>query len=389
MLFDFLHTPDIKFGKGQFSKIGPIISQYGAKALMVVNKSALEAQSVNETLESLSDFKIKMIPMYVKGEPEIEVIDRGIRIGFEADVVIGIGGGSALDAGKAIAGLIPNGESCRDYMEVIGKGLTITKSSLPYIAVPTTAGTGCEATKNAVISSKQDGYKASIRSPYFIPKVAIIDPLLMTSVPPEVTARCGMDALTQLIEPYTSNNSLLITDNLAELGIALISESIRIAFLDGKNIEARSKMALGALLGGICLTNTGLGAVHGFASPMGAMFSIPHGSICAALLTQTVRMNIQALKERNPENQVLLKYARISELLTGQTHDSLNLAYEDLIDYLHKLSKLLDIPSLGKWPISVEDYPKIVEKAKNASSMTYNPIKLTDNELTDILKSSY
>ncbi|MFW9930640.1 MAG: iron-containing alcohol dehydrogenase [Candidatus Thorarchaeota archaeon] len=389
MKFDFVHTPDIKFGINQFDAIINIIKSFGSNPFFIVNKSVLNlevVQKIIHLIENSIHSDSSSFFFIIKGEPQVEDIDSGVfqAINEKSDVIIAIGGGSALDAGKAIAGLMTNGGSAKDYLEIIGKGSTINKPSVPFIAVPTTSGTGSEVTKNAVIASKQDKYKASIRSPYLIPRVAIIDPLLMLSVPKDITARCGMDALTQLIEAYTSTNSQPITDSLAILGIKTIVRSFKQVYSDGENIFARTDMAFGALLGGICLANAGLGAVHGFASPIGAMFPIPHGTICAALLVPTICSNIKKTSDIN----LLQKYSNIASIFSSKTYDNHKVACNDLIKYLDDLMSYLNMQSLKDFDINNEAIPELIAKAKTSSSMKYNPVNLSKSDLSKILKDS-
>ncbi|MHA2298153.1 MAG: iron-containing alcohol dehydrogenase [Candidatus Hodarchaeales archaeon] len=388
MDFEFLHSPRIIFGLSQFQRIGILVKEFGSNALIVASESALEKTGAKQIIdEEFSNQDIEVTFFQVKGEPEIELVDRGADLGKEsgANVVVGIGGGSAVDAGKAIAGLITNGGSTLDYMEVIGKGKKIGRPTLPYIAVPTTAGTGSEVTKNAVISARKEGFKASIRSLYLVPSLVVIDPELMVTIPQEVTARCGMDTLTQLIESYTSRNANPLTDSLAELGIKFAAKSIRVTYSTGTDIDARESMALASLLSGLCLANAGLGAVHGFASPIGAIYPIPHGSVCAALLPPTVEMNMRELKKL-PDHLSLEKYARIGELLTGRTFTEADEACKATTEYLYDLSTFLKIARLSSFGIEAENFPEIIEKAKKASSMKYNPIKLSTGALQDILE---
>jgi alcohol dehydrogenase class IV len=387
--FDFLTTPQIVFGIGRFKEIGDIISNYGKKVLVIGSKSAFSG--IKDEFESLiAKKKMNFDLHFVKGEPDIQQIDAGVELGLKqkVDVVIGIGGGSAVDAGKAIAGLITNGGSAKDYMEVIGKGSTIKKEAIPYIAIPTTAGTGSEVTKNAVVLSKDDGLKASIRSPLLIPKVALVDPKLMVNVSPEVTAFCGLDALTQLIESYTSTKSQPITDSLAILGIRRITKSLIYVCENGQDISAREDVAFAALLSGICLANAGLGAVHGFASPIGGMLGIPHGIVCGALLTHVVEENIKQMVAEIPFNETLAKYATLGELLANLVFDDIREAADRVIEYTEQISRLLKVPKLSKYGLSDKHFENIIEKAKKSSSMRYNPVQLSDEALFRILLKS-
>ncbi|MFX1255900.1 MAG: iron-containing alcohol dehydrogenase [Promethearchaeota archaeon] len=388
MHFELLHTPRIIFGSGTLENIGRLCRDFGSRLLVVASESVLKKRKIQELLDdALAPQSIDYTHFIIKGEPEVKLIDQGVIEGknFNADMVVGIGGGSVIDAGKAIAGLITNGESARDYMEVIGKGSQITRPSLPYIAAPTTAGTGSEVTKNAVISAKAAGLKASIRSPLLVPKIAIIDISLMLSVPSDVTARTGLDALSQLIEAYTSKNSQPITDALALLGVQKASHSLLKAYKNGGDIEAREDMAMAALLSGICLANAGLGAIHGFAGPIGGLFSIPHGTVCAALLVPTIQYNIEELKEKNPNHPTLAKYAKLGALCFGQTFSSGEEAQLALIEYLRGLVQSLKIPKLSQFGLTNADISGIISKAKKASSMRYNPIELKDYTLYKIL----
>ncbi len=389
LTFDFLTTPQIIFGTGRFQEIGDILANYGKKILVVGSKSAYaEISDQFEKIVSAKEISFEL--HYIIGEPDIHQIDTGVALGIKqkADVVLGIGGGSAVDAGKAIAGLITNGGSVKDYMEIIGKGSTIKKESIPYIAIPTTAGTGSEVTKNAVILSKEDRLKASIRSPFLIPKVALIDPRLMVSVSPEVTAYCGLDALTQLIESYTSIKSQPITDSLAILGIRRIVKSLIYVYENGQDISAREDMAFAALLSGICLANAGLGAVHGFASPIGGLIEIPHGVVCGSLLAHVVEENIKQMVAEIPFNETLAKFAALGELLAELVFEDIREAADRVIEYTEQITRLLKVPKLSKYGLTDKHFDNIIEKAKKSSSMRYNPVKLSDEALYRILLKS-
>lgn len=387
--FEFLNTPQIVFGKGRFQEIGDLLSQYGKRILIAGSESAFS--QIKERFEAIiSKKKISYEIIFIKGEPDIHQIDSGVELGIKqkADAVLGIGGGSAVDAGKAIAGLISNGGSAKDYMEVIGKGSKITKQPLPYIAIPTTAGTGSEVTKNAVVLSKEDGLKTSIRSPLLIPKVALIDPELMVNVSPEVTAYCGLDALTQLLESYTSIKSQPITDSLAILGIRRIIKSLIFVYENGDDVSSREDIAFAALLSGICLANAGLGAVHGFASPIGGMLGIPHGVVCGALLAPVIEENIRQMVAEIPFNETLAKYATLGELLVDLVFEDIREAADRVIEYTEQISRILKIPKLSKYGLTEKYFDKIIEKAKISSSMRYNPVKLSDEALHRILLKS-
>ncbi|MFX0150792.1 MAG: iron-containing alcohol dehydrogenase [Candidatus Hodarchaeota archaeon] len=388
MHFEFLSTPRIFFGPDKFQNIGALAKEFGSNLFIVTSESALAKSNFARSIleNQVAKFNFEIETYIIKGEPTIEAIDLGTNKGneFNADMVVGLGGGSVLDASKAISGLITNGGSARDYLEVVGKGEAITKPPLPIIAIPTTAGTGSEATKNAVILAKEEQFKASIRSPLLIPKIAIIDPTLMVTVPPSITATCGMDAFTQLIEAYTSNNAQPMTDALAELGLKKAAISLLSVYKNGQLLETRTNMALASLISGICLANAGLGAVHGFASPMGGL-NIPHGVICAALLAPTVEANISTLKSAPEKSLALTKYTRVAEIIANRTFSKMELAHEFLINFLKSLTEELKIPKLSEFGITESVIPMIVENAKRASSMKYNPIILDNTALSNII----
>lgn len=301
-----------------------------------------------------------------------------------AAFVIGFGGGAALDAGKAIAALATNPGDPLDYLEVIGRGLPLTHAPLPYIAIPTTAGTGAEVTRNAVLASSEHRVKVSLRSPLMLPRVALIDPELMVSLPPAITASTGMDALTQVIEPFVSNAANPITDAFCRDGIARAARSLRRAYDNGTDIKAREDMALAALCGGLALANAKLGAVHGFAAPIGGMFDAPHGAVCAALLAPVMRANIAALRARMPGNAVLERFTEVARLLTGHPEASA----EDGTAWIDALTRGLAIPGLGTYGIGEADLEEIAGKASQASSMKGNPVALTTGELVSILTAA-
>ena len=299
-------------------------------------------------------------------------------------MIIGFGGGSALDAAKAIAALTANDGDPLDYLEVIGQGKPLRRVPVPVIAIPTTAGTGSEVTTNAVLASKEHAVKVSLRSPLMLPRVALIDPELTFSLPPGVTASTGMDALTQCIEPFVSNRANPVTDALCREGITRGGRSLRLAHDQPEHAGARRDMALTALFGGMALANAKLGAVHGFAAPIGGMFNAPHGAVCAILLPSVMETNIHALRERSPEHEALARYSEIACMLTGNA----NAAAEDGAEWVRQLVTDLAIPGLAAYGVTEDAVPEIVEKAAKASSMQGNPLPLTGEELDQILKSA-
>lgn len=301
------------------------------------------------------------------------------------DVVISFGGGSAIDAGKAIAAVATNGGEPLEFLEVVGKGRAIAVPPLPFIAVPTTAGTGSEVTRNAVLGSTEHSVKASLRSPMMLPRVALVDPELTYGLSPAVTASTGLDALTQLIEPYVSLRANPLVDAICVDGIRRVAGSLRRAYHDGADRDARREMALGSLFGGLALANAGLGVVHGFAAPLGGSYKAPHGALCAALLPHGMAANVAALRVRAPQHPALERYAAIARLLTGRSEASA----EDGIIWVHALCVELSVPALRAWGITESDLPGIVEKAARASSMQANPFPLTGEELLAVVKAAW
>ncbi|GAB4563685.1 MAG: iron-containing alcohol dehydrogenase [Anaerolineae bacterium] len=389
MKFEFYTAARIVYGRGELDRIGEIVASLGRKAMVIEGSRFLRRSGIIDRLAaSLDAHKIARTYFLVTGEPQVADVDAALQEARDAgcDVVIGIGGGSAIDTAKAVAGLLTNGGSALDYMEVIGAGRQLTRPAAPIIAVPTTAGTGAEVTRNAVIGYKEKAFKASMRSPYLIPRVALVDPSLTHTMPPEVTASTGLDALTQLIEPYTSNRAQPITDALALRGIRLVARSLRQAYEHGDDEAARDDMSLAALLGGICLANAGLGAVHGFASPIGASFPIPHGVVCAALLPHVMAANVQALRAQDPAHPALARYADVGEALLGRRLSTEAATIDAGIVFVEELVEALHIPRLSEFGMTEEHIPDLVERAKQASSMRYNPIPLSDEALSEILR---
>jgi alcohol dehydrogenase class IV len=322
----------------------------------------------------------------VSGEPTVDLIREGARHAQAAacDVVISIGGGSVIDAGKAIAIIATNGGEPLEFLEIVGKGRAITVPPLPFIAVPTTAGTGSEVTRNAVLGSTEHGVKASLRSPLMLPRVAVVDPELTFGLPPEVTAFTGLDALTQLIEPYVSIRANPLVDAICVDGIQRIASALRRAYHNGADRYARHDMALASLFGGLALGNAGLGVVHGFAAPLGGQWKAPHGVLCAALLPHGMAANVAGLRARAPQHPALERYSAVARLLTGRSEASV----EDGIDWIRALSEELSIPALRAWGITEADLPGVAEKAAKASSMQANPLPLTEEELIAVVSAA-
>jgi alcohol dehydrogenase class IV len=382
MKFEFATATRIVFGRGRMNEVGAIARTFGRSALIVIGRSPkrarpltdrLDAEGISHTLHSIS------------GEPRIADVRAGVERAKagRCDLVIGFGGGSAIDCGKAISAMLTNPGDVLDYLEVIGKGQAIREQAAPFIAIPTTAGAGAEVTKNAVLASPERKLKASLRSVLMLPRVALVDPELAVGLPPEITAATGMDALTQLIEPYTCCRTNPLTDAICRDGIPRAARSLRRAFEQGDDLDAREDMALASLFGGLALANSGLGAVHGFAAPLGGMFPAPHGAVCAALLPPVMAANVKALRDRYAESETLTRYYEVARWLTGDAEATANAG----VEWVRKLGADLKIPPLGNYGITEGDVPELVAKAGKASSMKANPLPLTEEELTGIVNS--
>jgi alcohol dehydrogenase class IV len=384
MRFEFATANRILFGPGTVREAGPLAKGFGSHALLVTGRDARRAQLLTSVLH---EHGVGASLFAVAGEPDLETIRRGAALARQenCELVISFGGGSALDAGKAIAAMITNEGSLLDYLEVIGAGKPLLKASAPFIAIPTTAGTGSEVTRNAVLASPEHGVKVSLRSPFMLPKIALVDPELTYDLPPAITASTGLDALTQLIEPYVCSRANPMTDALCVEGIRRAARSLRVAFDDGRDAAAREDMAMASLFGGMALANAGLGAVHGFAAPIGGRFPAPHGAVCAALLSHVMQANLRALQERQPASEALRRYEEIARLLTGKPTATAS----DGVEWVRRLVADLQIPGLRHYGILPEHTAELVAKAEKASSMKANPIALTPAELAGILENAF
>jgi alcohol dehydrogenase class IV len=380
MNFEFATATRIIFGPGKLSTLGAVAEEFGKSALIVTGRSLSRLGPLQAQLNKAD---IAATIYSISGEPTLQDVRAGVeraRAG-QCDMVIAIGGGSAIDCGKAISAMLSNPGDVLDYLEVIGKGHPLTRRALPFIAIPTTSGTGAEVTKNAVLSSPTHRLKASLRSLLMLPRVALVDPDLTLGLPAEITATTGMDALTQLIEPYTCCRTNPVTDALCRDGIPRAARALKRAVKSGDDREAREDMALASLFGGLALANSGLGAVHGFAAPIGGMFDAPHGAVCATLLPRVMNANVNALEARFAESESLIRYQEIARWLTGDEQAT----PRDGVRWVEQLGADLKIPSLASFGIKESDIPALVEKVGNASSMKANPLPLTEPELTVIL----
>lgn len=303
------------------------------------------------------------------------------------DVVIGIGGGSALDAAKAIAGLLKPGNSVMDHLEGVGPELPYSGPSTPFIAVPTTAGTGSEATKNAVLSVQGfDGFKKSFRDEQLVAEVALVDPDLLATCPPAVIAANGMDAFTQLLESYVSSRAAPLTDSLAWGGMKAARDGLLALYADAGNAMARERMAYAAMVSGITLAQVGLGSVHGLAAPLGAYFPIPHGVACGTLVAAATRVNIDTLRNREPDHPALEKYAQVGRLLSKQGQLDRDAAHTALLEVLESWTRILMLPTLAHYGVTPADIPRIVANSRG-SSMQTNPVRLEDDDIAAILSA--
>jgi alcohol dehydrogenase class IV len=383
MQFEFATANRIVFGPGTLSAEVTAVADYGRHALVVTGKSRRHYQTLARQLEAQN---VSSAVFAVTGEPDTLMIEEGSELARSAgcDVIVGIGGGSVVDAGKAIAALTANPGRLMDYLEVIGKGRPLQNAPIPYIAVPTTAGTGAEVTKNAVLASPSHRVKVSMRSPRMLPLVSIVDPELTLSMTPAVTAATGMDALTQLLEGYVTKRSNPLTDSLCIEGLKRAARSLRSAYQDGDNLNARIDMSLASLFSGLVLANAGLGAVHGIAGPLGGMHPAPHGGVCAKLLPIVMEGNVTALQKRDHKSPLLSRYQRVAAILTGSESASIN----DGIQELHNLVDELKIPPLSNFGLSTDHIPDLIERSQKASSMKGNPVQLSDSELQQILEKA-
>jgi len=380
MRFEFATATQIVFGPGTLREAGKLARPWGRKALVVTGATPGRAATLLQILEVEG---IASAMFSVAQEPTVRTVVDGLVAARScgAEMVLGFGGGSVIDAAKAIAGLYTNPGEPLDYLEVVGAGRPLMQPALPWMAIPTTAGTGAEVTRNAVLAVPERKVKVSLRSPHLLARMALVDPQLTLDLPPAVTASTGMDALTQLLEAYVCNRANPMTDALCRAGLPLVAKALPRVWRNPGEAAAREELALGALWSGIALANAGLGAVHGFAGPLGGMFSAPHGALCAALLAPVMRANIEALRSRSPDHDSLRRYREIACWLTGSSEA----VADDGIRFIEALAAELDTPKLGMFGLTRERIAEVVGQALQASSMKANPVALTSAELTGAL----
>ncbi len=380
MNFEFAAPGRILFGEGRVGEVPALVAGMGTRALVVEGRSG-RAESLVRRLREQGTYAATF---RVASEPTVSLVEQGTAHGRaeRCDVVVALGGGSVIDAGKAIAALLTNDAPIREYLEVIGNARPLANRPAPFIAIPTTAGTGAEVTRNAVLMAEEEQVKVSLRSALMLPAVAVIDPELTYSLPPAVTASTGLDALTQCIEPFVSPNANPLSDAVAREGMRRAAGALGRVYRNRGDEAARRDMAVASVCGGLALANAKLGAVHGFAAPLGGMFPIPHGTACATLLPTVTEINVRALRLREPSSPALVRYDEVARIVTGN-HAA---RAEDAAAWLEALVEELDVPRLSAYGVCDQDIPRVVAAARNASSMKGNPIVLTDNELAEALR---
>jgi alcohol dehydrogenase class IV len=378
--FEFSTAGRIMAGPGRAGDLPSVVAGLGSRALVCTGANPERHAGL------LADLGAAAAVFPVAAEPTVELARAAVAAARQhgADVIAAIGGGSVIDTGKAVAVLLGNGGDPLDYLEVVGSGRDITRPAVPCVAVPTTAGTGAEVTANAVLAVPSHRVKASLRSPFMIPRVALVDPLLTVSCPPPVTAASGLDALTQCLEPFVSVQATPLTDGLAREGLRRAGTGLRSAYADGSDIAARTDMAMCSLLGGMALANAKLGAVHGLAGVIGGTAEVPHGIACAALLAPVIAANVRALRSDGsepPAAVVLDRYTEAARLLTGQRAASV----EDGLAWIGETLTLLHVPGLAAFGLGPQHADDIAAQALVSSSMKGNPVPLSHADLKAIL----
>ncbi|OGN76603.1 MAG: hypothetical protein A2X25_09570 [Chloroflexi bacterium GWB2_49_20] len=384
MKFDFSTVNRIVFGARSIDEVPKVIDTFGKKAFVIRSSQAMGEISLTDLMASANK---EYIIYDVKGEPSETSIIKAVKVASDnhCDFVIGIGGGSVLDTAKVVATMMTNKGELMDYLETVGKGFPVRNRCAPNLAIPTTAGTGSEVTRNAVIDIPDKKLKVSMRSTLMLPWVSMIDPLLTLSLPPKITAFTGMDAFIQVMESFVSVRANVMTDSLCIEAIKKAAIHLRKTYHHGDNITSRTEMCFVSLIGGMALANSGLGAVHGFAGAIGSIFHAPHGAVCASLVTAVMKVNVSALMKRNPNGEALTKYQEIFKMITSNQ----TATYKDGIQWFIDLCGDLDIPTLKKLGVNRGDFPEIVRLSKTTSSMKANPILLVDGELLEILELAY
>ncbi len=380
MPFTFASAGQIIFGPGSVRQVADQAKTLGRKALVITGSTPERADRLEKDLKAAN---LECTRFQVTAEPDVDTIGAGARLARQlgCDLVIGIGGGSVMDAAKAIAALATNPPPIDNYLEVIGKALPFQNAPAPCIAVPTTAGTGSEVTRNAVLRSRRHRVKVSMRSPEMLPRYAVVDPELTLDLPPGITAATGFDALCQLLEAYVTHRANPLTDSLCREGLARCARSLATACNHGQNLAARTDMALASLFSGLALANAGLGAVHGIAGPLGGLHSAPHGAVCARLLPFVAAANIDALQQTGKTGTVMDRYTEIARILSGDP----SATAQEGVQWLQDTADRLNIPSLERWGLVRDEVPALASQALKASSMRGNPVELSRKTLEAVI----
>lgn len=383
MQFGFSTAHHIVFGPGCAEEFAQDFGRLGCRAFLLVGS---DPHRFGRILDQLTAAGTTCEVFRVTGEPTTETAQAAILAARRAQsqTVIAIGGGSVIDVGKVVAAMLTNDGELLDYLEVVGAGRHLREPPVTYCAIPTTAGTGAEVTRNAVLRVPEHRVKVSMRSPLLLPQTARIDPLLTHSMPPGLTASTGLDALTQLIEPFVSNKANPLTDGMCREGLQRAGRSLRRAFHDGNNAEAREDMSVASLFSGLALANAALGAVHGLAGPLGGMTDAPHGVICGKLLPYVIEVNVRALQSRSPDSPALARFDEIAQILTAKATARASGA----VSWIQELCAEFNLPGLSAYGLRQEDVPAIAAQAKKASSMKGNPVELHNDEIIDSLEKA-
>ena len=384
--FQFSAIPEIRFGRGKRDELAGVVAGFGKNVLLLTGSSSIHTSGHgDEIISALKEAGNNLNHDVIAHEPSPSMVDEIVEKhrGSGINVVVAVGGGSVMDAGKAVSAMIPVDGGIKEYLEGVGEKVH-PGDKIPFIAMPTTSGTGSEMTRNAVVSEVgEEGFKKSLRHDHFIPDVAIIDPEMMLSCPARLTATAGMDAFTQLLESYISKQANPMTDALALQGLKQIKRNLLRAFLEGENnIEARSGMALAAMFSGITLTHAGLGLVHGLASPLGGFFMIPHGVVCGSLMAPVFAHTIDNLLEQ-PENPAIQKLIIVSKVFADFKYKQDKEYLQAFKQKLLHITSVLDVPQLSEYGFTEDAIPKVIEHTSHKS----HPVRLTDQQLAEILKS--
>ena len=384
MRFEFATATQIIFGPGTLKDIALPAAEMGHNGFVITGQNPERATPLVKQLNKRGlEFSLFSIPEEPTTDLALAAVEKARR--DDCDFVIGIGGGSVLDVGKVVAALLTNSGELMQYLEVIGGSQPLKRRSAPYTAIPTTSGTGSEVTRNAVLDSPLHRIKVSMRSPFMLPRLALIDPELTYAMPPAITAATGLDAFTQLLEAFVSRQANPLTDCICRQGLERAAGALRRAYQNGKDVSAREDMCLASFYGGLALANAKLGAVHGFAGALGGMYNAPHGALCAALLPHVMEANISVLHSRASDSPALERYNEVARIVTGNPG---TVADQGVI-WVQELCRQLQIPTLAAYGIEKADFATVVAKSQNASSMKGNPITLTNQELLDILDQAF